>query len=83
MQVAIELPNDIVEFQSIEIVKQDLALAYAMLLYKKGKITLSKGAHLAGLNLMSFMQFCSINGVAVIDDTEEDFLSEIAMINTL
>jgi predicted HTH domain antitoxin len=83
MQVAIELPNDIFKFQSLETVKQDLISAYAMLLYKKEKVTLSQGASLAGLNLMSFMQFCSINGVAVIDDTEEDFLSEIAMINAL
>jgi predicted HTH domain antitoxin len=83
MKMIFDIPKEITDTHSPSMVQKEMPAVYAVWLYKAGIITLSKGALLAGLNLMEFMQFCSSNGVAVIDESEEDFLQEIAMIKSL
>jgi len=78
MQVAVELPNDFVAFQSVTDISVEMRNSYALWLYKRGRITLSKAAHLAGLNLYDFIDLCNSNGIAVIDISRQELLDELA-----
>ena len=81
MQVAVELPNDFVAFQSVTDIGVEMRNSYALWLYKRGRITLSKAAHLAGLNLYDFIDLCNSNGIAVIDISRQELLDELAGFN--
>lgn len=48
MQIAIELPNDFVTFQTPAAIQQEIRSAYALSLYQKERVTLVKAAELAG-----------------------------------
>ena len=81
MQIAIELPNDFVAFQTMTDLKQEVRSSYALWLYQRGRVTLAKAAELAGISLYDFMSLCKSNQVAVIDMTREELLDEIAGFN--
>jgi len=81
MQIAIELPNDFVAFQTMTDLKQEIRSSYALWLYQRGRLTLAKAAELAGISLYDFMSLCKSNQVAVIDITREELLDEIAGFN--
>ncbi len=81
MQIAIELPNDFVAFQTMTDLKQEVRSSYALWLYQRGRVTLAKAAELAGMSLYDFMSLCKNNQVAVIDMTREELLDEIAGFN--
>ena len=51
MQIAIDLPNDFVTFQSATDIQQEVRNAYALWLYQKQRVTLAKAAELAKINL--------------------------------
>ena len=46
MQVAIDLPDDFVAFQTMTDLKQEVRLSYAIWLYQSGRVTLAKAAEL-------------------------------------
>ena len=51
MQIAINLPNDFVSFQSAADIEKDMRLSYALWLFKNARVTLAKAAELAGLDI--------------------------------
>ena len=77
MQIAIELPNDFMAMQTEQEVKQEIRLSYALRLYKTAKVTLSKAAALAGMDIYDFMQSCKDEDIAVIEATEEELREEM------
>ncbi|MBA3059433.1 MAG: UPF0175 family protein [Gammaproteobacteria bacterium] len=81
MQIAIDLPNDFVAFQTITDLEQEVRSSYALWLYQRGRVTLAKAAELAGISLYDFMSLCKSNQVPVIDMTREELLDEIAGFN--
>jgi predicted HTH domain antitoxin len=81
MQIAIDLPNDFVAFQTMTDLKQEVRSSYALWLYQRGRVTLAKAAELAGISLYDFMSLCKSNQVPVIDMTREELLDEIAGFN--
>ncbi len=81
MQIAIELPNDFVEFQATPEIRQEISISYALWLYQRERVTLVKAAELAGVNLYDFMSICKTNRVPVIDITRESLLEELTGFN--
>ena len=77
MQIAIELPNDFMAMQSEQKVKQEMRLSYALRLYKTARVTLSKAASLADLDIYEFMRCCKEEQIAVIDVTKEELQEEL------
>lgn len=78
MQIAINLPNDFVAFQSTSEIEQEMRLSYSLWLFKNARVTLSKAAELAGLNIYDFISACKKNEVSVIDISKEELLEDIA-----
>lgn len=78
MQIAIDLPNDFVSFQTMAEITQEIRSSYALWLYQRERVTLAKAAELAGLSLYDFMSLCKLNRVAVIDMTRQDLLDDLA-----
>lgn len=83
MQIAINLPNEFVALQSIREIEQDMRLSYALWLFKNAKVTLSKAAELAAMDIYAFMAECKKNEVPVINVTKDELLDELARMNAL
>ena len=81
MQITFNLPNDFVAFQSMAEIEHDVRLSYALWLFKNAKVTLSKVAELAELNIYEFISACKKNDVAVIDMSKEELLDDLAGMN--
>ena len=81
MQITFNLPNDFVVFQSMAEIEHDVRLSYALWLFKNAKVTISKAAELAELNIREFISACKKNDVAVIDMSKEELLEDLAGIN--
>jgi predicted HTH domain antitoxin len=78
MQIAINLPNDFVSFQSAADIEKDMRLSYSLWLFKNTRVTLAKAAELAGLDIYDFMSACKQNEGAGIDISKEELLEELA-----
>jgi predicted HTH domain antitoxin len=78
MQIAIDLPNDFVAFQGASQVQKEVRISYALWLYQQTRVTLSKAAQLAGLDIYDFMSVCKANQVPTIDISPEDLAQELA-----
>ncbi|MFZ2403745.1 MAG: UPF0175 family protein [Methylobacter sp.] len=81
MQIAVNLPNDFVNFQSAADIEKDMRLSYSLWLFKNARVTLSKAAELAGMDIYEFMTACKQNDVPVIDISKEELLEELAGMN--
>lgn len=78
MQIAINLPNDFVAFQSATDIEKDMRLSYSLWLFKNARVTLAKAAELAGMDIYDFLAACKHNEVPVIDISKEELLEELA-----
>lgn len=78
MQLAIDIPDNI--FYGINQTPQSLTKLMkeklALELYKLHQISLSQGAKMLSMDIYTFMELVSQNGIAVIDDY--DILDEVA-----
>lgn len=83
MQIAINLPNEFVALQPVNEIEHDIRLSYALWLFKNAKVTLSKAAELAAMDIYTFMAECKKNEVPVINITKAELLEELAGINAL
>lgn len=77
MEISIELPDSFVVFESVEQIQQDMKLSYALMLFKQGKVSISKAAELAGMNLYAYIAECKQHHISVMDESI-DFASELA-----
>jgi predicted HTH domain antitoxin len=78
MQIAVNLPNDFVALQSPLEIERDMRLCYALWLFKNARVTLSKAAELASLDIYDFLAACKRNEVPVIDIERDELLEELA-----
>ena len=83
MQIAVNLPNDFVAFQSPSDIEKDMRLSYSLWLFKHTRVTLSKASELAGMDIYMFLAACKQNDVPVIDISKEELLEELAGMNAL
>ncbi len=77
MQIAINLPSDFVEMQTVRVIEQEMRISYSLMLFKAERVTLSKAAQLAGITIYDFIKACKENQIPVIDITKEELLQEI------
>ncbi len=77
MQIAIEIPNDFVRLQSIQEIEREMRLSYALWLFKNSKITISKAAKLADMDIYGFISECKRNEIPIINVTKEELLEDI------
>jgi predicted HTH domain antitoxin len=78
MQIAIDLPNDFVVFQSVHQIREEVRTSYALWLYQRARVTLVKAAELAGVDLYDFMIICKDNQVPVINISREELQAELS-----
>ena len=83
MQIAVNLPNDFVDFQLAENIEKEMRLSYSLWLLKNARVTLSKAAELAGIDIYEFIAACKQNDVPVIDISKEELLEELVGMNGL
>ena len=55
-----------------------MCLSYSLSLFKIVKVTITKAADMAQLNIYDFMAACKQNQVPVIDISKQELLEEIA-----
>ena len=77
MQVAINLPSDFVAMQTVDVIEREMRISYALALFKTTRVTLSKAAELADMNIYDFIRTCKENQIPVIDITREELLQEL------
>ena len=77
MQIAINLPSDFVEMQTVRVIEQEMRISYSLMLFKAERVTKSKAAQLAGITIYDFIEACKENQIQVIDITKEELLQEI------
>ena len=77
MQLAIELPNDFMALESVNDVQQEVKLSYALRLYKHAKVTISRAAELASMDIYQFMAACKQEEIPVINVSKEELESEL------
>jgi predicted HTH domain antitoxin len=77
MQIAVNLPNDFVAFQSVAEIEKDIRISYSLWLFNNARVTLAKAAELANLDIYDFMSVCKQNDVAVIEISKEELLEEL------
>jgi predicted HTH domain antitoxin len=77
MQIAIDLPNDFVAFQTPPEIKQEVRTSYALWLYQRARVTLVKASELAGVDLYDFMSLCKENQIPIIDISRDELLAEL------
>jgi predicted HTH domain antitoxin len=78
MQIAIDLPSDFVAFRGASLVQKEIRISYALWLYQQTRVTLSKAAQLAGLDIYEFMSVCKANQVPTMDISPDELAQEIA-----
>ncbi len=79
MQIAIELPNDFVGMQTEQTIAKEMRSAYALALFKAGRVSLAKAAELAGLDIYGFMSLCKDERIEVIDTSRDELLHEMQL----
>lgn len=77
MQVAIDLPSDLVAFQGAADTRQELRTSYALWLFQRERVTLAKAAEVAGMSLYEFMGVCKSNQIPVIDMSRDELMAEL------
>ncbi len=77
MQIAIDLPNDFITFQSATDIQQEVQSVAV----SKQRVTLAKAAELAKINLYDFMTLCKTNNIPIINITRDELLEELAGFN--
>lgn len=77
MQIAIDLPNDLVAFQGVADTRQELRTAYALWLYQRERVTLAKAAEVAEVSLYAFMSLCKSHQIPVIDMSSDELTAEL------
>lgn len=77
MQIAIDLPNDLVAFQGTADTRQELQTAYALWLFQRERVTLAKAAEVAGVSLYAFMSLCKSHQVPVVDMSRDELTAEL------
>ena len=83
MQVAIHLPDDFVEMQTVSVTEHEMRVSYALALFKAARVTLSKAAELADMTIYDFMKVCKENQIPVIDITREELLQELESMGSI
>jgi len=76
MQLLIDLTDVYFSFYDKSTLTKEIQLSLALILFKQSKISISKAASIAGLDLYEFMKECKKNEIPVINMSVEELDSE-------
>ncbi len=76
MQVSVELSDVYFSFYDKPALVKEIQLSLALILFKQGKVSISKAANIAGLDLYEFMKECRKNEIPVINISVEELNAE-------
>jgi predicted HTH domain antitoxin len=76
MKVTVEFPDSLALYCSQYRIEDEIKLNMALMLVKQGKISVSRGSELAGLDLYAFLYECKKNEIPVLDFSMEHSLPE-------
>jgi len=77
MQVAIDLPSELVRFQGADDTRQEVRTSYALWLFQCERITLAKAAEVAGVSLYEFMSLCKRHRTPVMEMSRDELTAEL------
>ncbi|HNF27918.1 MAG TPA: UPF0175 family protein [Leptospiraceae bacterium] len=77
MQVSVELSDVYFSFYDKSALAKEIQLSLALILFKQGKVSISKASSIAGLDLYEFMRECKRNEIPVINISGEDLAEEL------
>lgn len=72
MQVSIDLPDIYFSFYDKPTLVKELQLSLALILFKQSKVSITKAANIAGIDLYEFMKECKKNEISVINISVEE-----------
>ncbi|MBL0265742.1 MAG: UPF0175 family protein [Leptospiraceae bacterium] len=72
MQVSIDLPDLYFSFYDKSTLIKELQLSLALILFKQSKVSISKAANIASIDLYEFMKECKKNEIPVINISVEE-----------
>jgi predicted HTH domain antitoxin len=76
MKVILDIPDSYALYFGLSSIESQLKLFTALMLVKQGKISVSKAAELAEINIYDFFKECKENDIPVIDYSKEDLKEE-------
>ena len=83
MQLSINLPKNYVKFFNLNQLENDVLLNYALMLYKQERVSLSRGAEIANVNIYDFISACKQNNIPVINVTKDELKDELSNIKNI
>jgi len=80
MNITIEIPESYKLFFGDADIEHELKKNSALILFKQGRISISRACELAGMNIYDFSLECKKNGIPVLEYSSEDIESELEKI---
>ena len=82
MQVTINIPDfaPLALNSDLQELKKTIKLNSALMLYKKGKLSLEQASDFANLSIYEFLQECKNNQIAVLSASEEELKEELELL---
>ena len=76
MRVSLDFSDAYFSLYDKSVLIEEIRLSLSLMLFKQGKISITKAAHIANKDIYEFMKECSKNGIPVINITPDDFNKE-------
>lgn len=78
MELTFEIPDTLLSiYKNKQFLTEVFKLNNALMLYKKGDISISKALELTGLDIYDFIKECKKNDIPVIDLSKEELMREV------
>ena len=76
MKVTLDIPDSYALLYTLASIEKGFKLSMALMLVRQGKISVSRGAELAELEIYEFLNECKKNEIPVIEYSEQEILDE-------
>jgi predicted HTH domain antitoxin len=76
MQVSLNFPDVYFSLYDKSTLIEEIQISLALMLFKQGRISITKAAHISNKDIYEFMKECSKNEIPVINITPDEFDKE-------
>lgn len=85
MQVTLNIPDfaPLTLNSDLQELKQTIKLNTALMLFKRGKLSIEQASSFAGISIYDFMTECSKNEIAVLSYDEDELKNELDLLDNL
>ena len=77
MQLAINIPDNLIKYYDKEQFATEILLNNALMMYAQNKLSLSRSAEFAGMNIYEFIRECTKCKIPIINYSAEDLKKEV------